>query len=212
VALSETLSYVEKSSDEIIRAWIEVATGPNSVVTKLDRTWDERRQEILVSLYNELLQTFGSDMQYLKIPPGLNVSDSFECSDNHERWALDFLRNEDAFDSNCLHPMALISLFSLGRVFPNGDMEPRQSRLIQDALSLDGNRLGLLDFNSRSCTSTDKKRRRPLDMDGILCLENRPFGLFPDSVKEGDGVCILMGFSKIYVCRPVKKSEGEDEG
>jgi hypothetical protein len=111
VALSETLSYVEKSSDEIIRAWIEVATGPNSVVTKLDRTWDERRQEILVSLYNELLQTFGSDMQYLKIPPGLNVSDSFECSDNHERWALDFLRNEDAFDSNCLHPMALISLF-----------------------------------------------------------------------------------------------------
>jgi hypothetical protein len=91
-------------------------------------------------------------------------------------------------------------------------MEPRQSRLIQDALSLDGNRLGLLDFNSRSCTSTDKKRRRPLDMDGILCLENRPFGLFPNSVKEGDGVCILMGFLKIYICWPVKKSEGEDEG
>jgi len=89
VALSETLSCVEKSSGEIIHAWIEVMTSPSSVLSKLDKPWGERRQEILVSLYNEFLQTFGPDMQYLKILPGLNASDSFECFSNHKRWALD---------------------------------------------------------------------------------------------------------------------------
>lgn len=104
-------------------------------------------------------------------------------------------------------------MFSLGRCnyLNMPDMEMSWSMLAQDSPVLDGRRLGHLDFGKQTCKATKKRRRHPLGIDGISCFNQMPFELFPDFVKEGDRICI-EGYPRIYVCRPVEKSDSEDDG
>jgi hypothetical protein len=81
---------------------------------------------------------------------------------------------------------------------------------IEQVPVFDGNRLGLLDLNTSK--SNKKKRRHTMDMGGLSCFVEMPFGLFPDFVKEDDRICMFSGCEKIYVCRPIEKNEDEDDG
>jgi hypothetical protein len=109
--------------------------------------------------------------------------------------------------------MALMSLFALGlgslfRSSKNYTQSP--SSVIEQVLIFDGNRLGLLDLRSRK--ANEKKERYTMDMEGISCFAQMPFGLFPDFVEENDRVRIFSGCQKAYVCRPIEKSRDEDNG
>ncbi|KAF4631870.1 hypothetical protein G7Y89_g6259 [Cudoniella acicularis] len=75
VRLSKTLSYLEKSRDEVRNAWIDVLNGSNTscLAESEELLEDQKMRQIYVSLYNEWLQIFGSDLQHLRIPPGLKV-------------------------------------------------------------------------------------------------------------------------------------------
>ena len=97
--LSPALPYMGKSLDEVTDAWRDVLNGSSCCLAKLDGSLeDERIQQIFISFYNEWLQIFGPDLQYLRIPPGPKHPDNDEECITYcpmgGTWALEFLKTE----------------------------------------------------------------------------------------------------------------------
>ncbi|KAH8794240.1 heterokaryon incompatibility protein-domain-containing protein, partial [Hyaloscypha sp. PMI_1271] len=216
--LSKPLSFLEKPQDEVRNAWLDVLNDSNiyHVAESEEDPGYQNNYQIFVALYNELLQIFGFDVQHLSLPPGFMgsfVSDSFRWHKKRIFWVLSYLKGlYHGYENIPLHPLALICLFVLGL----GSMLRRHEdagvldTAIEKVLSLDGNRLGLLDVNI--IKSNKKKRRHTMDMGRDSCFAEMPFGLFPGLAKEDDGICMFSGCEKLYVCRPIEKSEDEDDG
>jgi hypothetical protein len=138
--------------------------------------------------------------------------DRFKWQEKNNFWLLGYLKRlYHGYENVPLHPLALISLFVLGlsSMLPPGHTGVPDTA-IQQVLFFDGNRLGLLDLN----TIKSKKKKNPhtMDMGWNPYFAEMPFGIFPDFVKEDDRICIFSGCEKIYVCRPIEKSKGEDDG
>jgi hypothetical protein len=177
---------------------------------------DPKNHQIYIALYNELLQIFGSDVQHLSLPPGIMrsfVGDSFKRQRKNNFWLLICVKElYHGYENVPLHPLALICLLVLGL----GSMLLRHrdagvlDTAVEQVLSPDGNRLVLLDVNTIKWNK--KIKRHTMDMGRDSCFAEMPFGLFPGFVKKDDRICMFSGCEKLYVCRPIEKSEDEDDG
>lgn len=214
-ALSKQLSYLEIPQNEVRNVWLDVINGSNicDLTESEDYLEDKTYGQILLSLYNELLQIFEPDLQHLRIIP-VGGGDNNYMVHNHNFWLLDHLKTfYEGYENIRLHPMALMSLFALGlgSLFRSSKKTTKSpDSVMEQVLVFDGNRLGLLNLRSRK--ANEKKRRYTMDMEGISCFAQMPFGLFPDFVEENDRICIFSGCQKAYVCRPVEKIRDEDDG
>ncbi|KAE8448809.1 hypothetical protein EG329_008811 [Mollisiaceae sp. DMI_Dod_QoI] len=210
--LSEPLSYLKKSQDEVRNAWVNIV-GDSSIYFSTEseeRLEDQKNRQIHIALYNELLQIFGFDLQHLRVPHDVDCADHYLKED---MLVLDLLKTEyHEYEDIPVHPLALISAFSLGLSeklqFSQGFRSSPHS-VIEQILISDRNRLGLLDLIRKS---TEMKKHPTIDTDRLAYFQQMPFGLFPDFVQENDKICVLSGCQKTLVCRTVEKSEDEDDG
>ncbi|EPE28606.1 hypothetical protein GLAREA_09727 [Glarea lozoyensis ATCC 20868] len=232
--LSDKFSYLSKSEDQLREAWRDVVNraqdfhAPHVI---RDGYWGIHQlvDALFATLYNDWLGHMKTELQDHLIPIGSERHLGDDYSHGFRKIILDLVNMKPDgdvwYERTKLHPMAIMCCLCMGHSFNLKDvLDPKVYRrekseeemmnfLNESCRFVDGQRMGLLNFESQIITIMEKQKAQP-KINGQKTYQGPPpykldIGLLPNSAQNGDIVCSLFGSERLLVCRAVPKGDVE---